>query len=61
MFHRFSRFPFTASLALLLLVNVLHAGDEKLVPAQLSPRTDSGGSLWDIHANGYIVHSRVPN
>ena len=56
MFHRFSRFPFTALFALLLLlVSILHAGDEKLVPAQLSPRTDSGGSLWDIHANGYIT------
>ena len=39
---------------LLFLVGALHAGDEKLVPAQLNPRTDSGGSRWDIQANGHI-------
>lgn len=48
----FSRFFLPA---LLFLVGALPAGEEKLVPAQLNPRTDSGGSRWDIHANGYIT------
>jgi hypothetical protein len=49
----FLRFPLTA---LLMLAGTLHAGDEKLVPAQFNPRTDSGSNTWDINPDGFIVN-----
>ncbi len=45
------RFSFPA---LLLLAGVLVGADEKLVPAQMNPRTDAGGSVWDFQANGFV-------
>lgn len=38
----------------LLVVNSVIAGEEKLVPAQYNPRTDSGGAFWDIQPHGSV-------
>jgi hypothetical protein len=40
--------------SLLLLINTVSAGEEKLVPAQFNQRTDSSGAIWDIQPHGTV-------
>ncbi len=47
-----SRRLLTVLMMQLLAVNAVIAGEEKLVPAQFNPRTDSGGNIWDIQPQG---------